>query len=53
MRPRERGAKKKKKKQDEGLFDPFRSGSVVTVGEEQNVGQESTVRYRCKRRGLI
>lgn len=50
MRPRERGAKKK---QDEGLFDPFRSGSVVTVGEEQNVGQESTVRYRCKRRGII
>lgn len=51
MRPRERGAKKKK--QDQGLFDPFRSGSVVTVGEEQNVGQESTVRYRCKRRGII
>lgn len=51
MRPGERGAKKKT--QEEGLFDSFRSGSVATVGEEQNVGQESTVRYRGKRRGII
>lgn len=49
VRPKERGAEKREL--DEGSFDPFRSGSVVTVGEEQNVGHESTVRRRCNRRG--
>lgn len=44
-----------RKQQDEGFFflDPFRSGSVVSVGQEQDVGQESTEQCRCKRRAII
>lgn len=49
---RKKKKKKKKRKQEEGLLDPFRSASVVaTVGEEQNAGQDSTVRPRCKKTG--